>query len=109
MFTPLPGDRRSFIEKLGYLGAATLLARSVSPTQAAEAAALPDIAAPENLAARGEIPRRKFGKSDVAISAIGLGGHTFALAKSESEAIRIVQEAVDAGMTFLDNAWEYHQ
>ena len=109
MFTPLPGDRRSFFEKLGYLGAATLLTRSVASTQAAEAAGLPDIAAPENLAARGEMPRRKFGKTDVVVSAMGLGGHTFAQAKSDSEAIRIVQEAVDAGMTFLDNAWEYHQ
>jgi aryl-alcohol dehydrogenase-like predicted oxidoreductase len=28
--------------------------------------------------------------------------------KAKREAIRIVQEAVDSGMTFLDNAWEYH-
>ena len=109
MDTPLRGDRRSFIEKLGYLGAAALMTRPVPSTQGAEAAGSPDIAAPDNLAARGEMPRRKFGKTDVVVSAMGLGGHTFAQARSESEAIRIVQEAVDAGMTFLDNAWEYHQ
>jgi aryl-alcohol dehydrogenase-like predicted oxidoreductase len=63
----------------------------------------------ENLAAPGEIPRRKFGRTDAVVSALGLGGHTFALAQSEAEAIRIVQEAVDTGMTFLDNAWEYHE
>ena len=62
----------------------------------------------ENLVARGEVPRRRFGKTDAVISAIGLGGHTFATAKSEAEAIHNVQEAVDNGMTFLDNAWEYH-
>jgi aryl-alcohol dehydrogenase-like predicted oxidoreductase len=30
------------------------------------------------------------------------------MAKSEREAARIVNEAIDAGVTFMDNAWEYH-
>jgi aryl-alcohol dehydrogenase-like predicted oxidoreductase len=37
-----------------------------------------------------------------------LGGYHLALAKSEREAIRIVHAAIDAGVTFMDNAWEYH-
>lgn len=101
--------RRSFLEKLGFVGAAALLARSSTPLHAAEDGALPDFAPQENLAARGEIPRRKFGKTGVVVSAMGLGGHTLALAKTEAESIRIVQEALDAGMTFMDNAWEYHE
>ena len=42
------------------------------------------------------------------MSALGLGGYHLALAKSEREGIRIVQAAIDAGVTFMDNAWEYH-
>lgn len=99
-------DRRGFIGKLGYAGAAALLSRSVSSASAADDQ--PDITALENLAPRGELPRRKFGKTGEVVSAIGLGGHTLALAKDDAESIRIVREAVDAGMTFLDNAWEYH-
>jgi aryl-alcohol dehydrogenase-like predicted oxidoreductase len=102
-------SRRVFCGRLGLgisaaaLAATAMRARAAEPTEKESGFALP-----ENLAAKGEVPRRKFGKTDVVISALGLGGHTFALAKSEQESIRIVQEAVDSGITFLDNAWEYH-
>ncbi|RYD85366.1 MAG: aldo/keto reductase [Verrucomicrobiaceae bacterium] len=76
---------------------------------AQESAAPAPLSTPENLAAKGEIPRRKFGKTGEVVSALGLGGHTFAQAKTPEESIRIVQEAVENGITFLDNAWEYHQ
>jgi uncharacterized protein len=54
------------------------------------------------------VPLREFGKSGVKISALGLGGHHLAQAKEEAEALRIVGEAVDSGITFFDNCWEYH-
>ncbi len=44
----------------------------------------------------------------VPVSIIGLGGSTLGDIGSENEAMRIVHEAVDAGITFMDNAWEYH-
>jgi aryl-alcohol dehydrogenase-like predicted oxidoreductase len=55
------------------------------------------------------IPLRNFGGSGVQISAIGLGGHHLGDAKDEETAIRIVQEAVDGGITFFDNCWEYNR
>jgi len=55
-----------------------------------------------------KIPRRPLATSGVLVSALGLGGYHLALAKSEREAIRIVHAAIDAGVTFMDNAWEYH-
>jgi len=57
----------------------------------------------------GSIPLRQFGKSDVKISALGLGGHHLGDAPDEPTAVRIVQEAVDGGVTFFDNCWEYHR
>ncbi|HYH85208.1 MAG TPA: aldo/keto reductase [Pyrinomonadaceae bacterium] len=56
----------------------------------------------------GEIPRRRLGRTGVEVSALALGGYHIALVKTEREAIRIVQEAIDAGLSFMDNAWEYH-
>ena len=56
----------------------------------------------------GEIPRRPLGRTGVEVSALGLGGYNLGLVKTRREAIRIVQEACDAGITFMDNAWEYH-
>jgi len=56
----------------------------------------------------GEIPRRPLGRTGVEVSALALGGYHIALANSEKESIRIVHETLDAGVTFMDNAWEYH-
>ncbi len=42
------------------------------------------------------------------MSALALGGSAIAVPKSKRESIRIVQEAVDNGITFMDNAWDYH-
>jgi aryl-alcohol dehydrogenase-like predicted oxidoreductase len=53
------------------------------------------------------IPLRNFGKTGVQISALGLGGHHLGVAKDEKTAIDIVHRALDGGITFYDNAWEY--
>src|SRR5882762_7744127 len=58
-------------------------------------------------AVSGEIPQRPLGRTGVKVSALGLGGHHLGDFKTVDEAIRLVQEAVDAGITFLDNCWEY--
>lgn len=56
----------------------------------------------------GKIPRRPLGRTGVEVSAIGLGGYHLGLVKTKREAVRIVEEAFDAGITFMDNGWEYH-
>jgi len=43
------------------------------------------------------------------VSALGLGGYHLGKLASEREAIRIAHAAIDAGITFMDNAWEYHR
>ncbi|HEU5256052.1 MAG TPA: aldo/keto reductase [Vicinamibacterales bacterium] len=55
-----------------------------------------------------QIPHRPLGTTGVQVSALGLGGYHIAMAGSEREGIRIVHAAIDAGVTFMDNAWEYH-
>src|ERR1700721_3595711 len=54
-------------------------------------------------------PPRQFGRHDVKISAIGFGGHHLGDAPDESTAVRLVRQAVDGGITFFDNCWEYHR
>jgi uncharacterized protein len=54
------------------------------------------------------IPLRPLGKTGAKVSAIGLGGHHLGDPKSYDECERIVHEAIDAGVTFFDNCWEYH-
>ncbi len=67
-----------------------------------------DLPPPQNLAAKGEVPRRHFGSRKVVVSALGVGGATLAGASSKKVALQIVQEAIDNGITFMDNAWDYH-
>jgi aryl-alcohol dehydrogenase-like predicted oxidoreductase len=55
-----------------------------------------------------EIPHRVFGRTGETVSAIGLGGYHLGLIGSEREAVSIVHRAIDAGITFMDTAWEYH-
>ena len=57
----------------------------------------------------GEIPRRQFGRSAEQVSALALGGYHLDSIGNQREAIKIVHAAIDAGITFLDNAWEYHE
>jgi len=59
--------------------------------------------------AEGSIPLRKFGRSDVQISALGFGGHHIGEAPDEKTAVQMVHEAVDGGITFYDNCWEYRR
>lgn len=51
---------------------------------------------------------RKLGGTGERVSAIGLGGYHIGVPKDESEGIRIIRAAVDRGITFLDNSWDYH-
>ena len=57
----------------------------------------------------GGVPRRAFGRhSTEMVSALGLGGYHIGKIDSDREAIELVHAAIEAGVTFLDNAWEYH-
>jgi uncharacterized protein len=44
----------------------------------------------------------------VSVSALGFGGYHLGIIPDEAEAIRLLHAAIDAGITFLDNAWEYN-
>jgi predicted aldo/keto reductase-like oxidoreductase len=55
------------------------------------------------------IPLRNFAHSGVKVSALGLGGHHLGDAEDLKTAKQIVHEAIDGGITFFDNCWEYHR
>lgn len=56
------------------------------------------------------IPRRKFGRTDEMVSILCLGGHasTNPQKLEEAESLKLIQRAVDEGITFMDNCWDYH-
>ena len=55
------------------------------------------------------IGRRKLGKADAEVSIIGVGGYHLGLSNvNEQGAIAIVRKALDEGINFLDNCWDYN-
>jgi aryl-alcohol dehydrogenase-like predicted oxidoreductase len=56
----------------------------------------------------GEIPTRPFGRTGLRVSILGLGGWHLGIPDTDQEAVRLAQAAIDAGVTFMDNAWDYN-
>ncbi len=56
----------------------------------------------------GDMIYRTFGQTGIKVSAIGLGGSHVGSPADENEGIRIVRTAIDRGITFMDNCWDYH-
>jgi len=80
--------RRTFVQGLGAIGAGMMM---------------------EGAQAQQAIPKRPLGKTGLQVAVLGLGGYHLGSADSDDEANRIVAEAIDAGINFFDNAWEYHE
>jgi len=59
--------------------------------------------------ANGQIPRRPLGRTGVEVSILGVGGYHLGSANDQNEARKIVDQAIEAGINFFDNAWEYHK
>jgi aryl-alcohol dehydrogenase-like predicted oxidoreductase len=92
--------RREFLQQAAAIGA----------TVAVGGAALgrEDDALPLIDPAPGRIARKPFGTTGEKVSILGIGGFSLGHAPSYEEAERIVHEAIDAGLDFCDNAWEYN-
>src|SRR5438067_4645655 len=52
---------------------------------------------------------RQLARTGVRVSILGLGGYHLGLPRDEQESIRIVRRALDHGMNFLDNCWDYNE
>lgn len=82
-------DRRDFLKKTAAVGLVSSLETRLSH------------------AAEGPVPKRTLGRTGEKVSMVGIGG--FHLGRpSEEEAIRIVRTALDNGVNFLDNCWDYN-
>ena len=55
-----------------------------------------------------QVPHRALGRSGIQVSALGVGGFHLGAIQDDQEADRFANEALDAGINFFDNAWEYH-
>jgi aryl-alcohol dehydrogenase-like predicted oxidoreductase len=57
---------------------------------------------------RGDMRYRQLGSTKEEVSLIGVGGHHIGRQKDEKDSIKIIRSAIDAGINFMDNCWDYH-
>jgi len=88
--------RREFIKKLTAMGVT------------AGAAGIPGLVSHAwAVQGQGQIPYRYLGSTGEKVSLVGLGGYHLGL-PDERESIRIVRSAIDNGINFMDNCWDYN-
>lgn len=85
-------ERREFLEQLAAISLPALMAQGL-------------FAADER---KGDMIYRTLGRTGERVSAIGLGGYHIGVPAAEKDGIRIIRTAVDRGINFLDNCWDYH-
>ena len=56
-----------------------------------------------------QVPTRPFGRTGIPVSILALGGWHLGVPKTERESTRLVHAAIDGGITFMDNAWDYNE
>lgn len=108
-------ERRRFLQNVMAAGVASsgALAQqsetpATSPDGGTDAKRLPKLQSPGEL--RGEMLYRKLGRTGETVSAIGLGGSHIAMPKlKDDESIRLIHQAIDRGITFMDNSWDYNE
>ena len=55
------------------------------------------------------MPMRKLGRTGVKVSLIGLGGFHIGHGARRADAMRIIRAAIDHGINFIDNCWDYNE
>ena len=59
---------------------------------------------------RGEMLYRPLGRSGETVSAIGMGGFHIGKSKlTDDAAVKLIHQAIDRGITFMDNCWDYNE
>ena len=92
-------DRRDFLRT-----AAATAAASTLPTSNAQTATAGPTRRPES----PNMIYRDLGRTGERVSAIGLGGYHIGKQSDPDESIRLIRSAIDRGITFLDNCWDYN-
>jgi aryl-alcohol dehydrogenase-like predicted oxidoreductase len=104
--------RRELLQTTALVGMAGAALAAGVDTGAAETGksghpAASGLAAPSTVK-QGDMLYRTLGRTGEQVSLVGLGGHHIGRPSDEADGIRIIRHAIDHGITFMDNCWDYH-
>lgn len=74
----------------------------------AGAGAEPDLVPFPTQTRKGDMLHRSFGETGETVSVIGVGGSHIGQVESDELAIRIIRTAIDRGINYMDNSWDYN-
>ena len=92
-------ERRDFLKSAAVAGVAAATGSSFGQSSGASRSSRPE--------APGMI-YRELGKTGERVSAIGLGGAHIGMQPTQEESVQLIRSAIDRGVTFLDNCWDYN-
>jgi predicted aldo/keto reductase-like oxidoreductase len=118
-------SRRRFLQSAVATGAVSVVplaavpreaeAQVVGAQSAAVQAAMPNPLVPNFSGEYGDssvpdfdVPKRAMGSTGLQVSILGLGGFHLGTVPNQDEVNNMVAKALDHGINFFDNAWEYH-
>jgi predicted aldo/keto reductase-like oxidoreductase len=102
-------DRRDFLKTASTAVSAAATAQLLTTMLRAEQTAAVNPSPGSSRAESGEMIYRTLGRTGERISAIGLGGyHIGVTSLTEQSSIQLIRRAIDRGITFMDNSWDYH-
>ena len=106
-------SRRGFLKGAALTGAAALIpanAAAQAGSPAEKNPTIPDFPGAYNEPAPDfQSPKRPMGKTGLQVSILGMGGYHLGTAAGQMEVNNMVAKALDHGINFFDNAWEYHK
>ena len=92
-------DRRDFLKTATVAATGTVTSANAQSAQSSVAARRPE--SPNMI-------YRELGRTGERVSAIGMGGYHIGKQQDPDESIRLLRSAIDRGITFMDNCWDYN-
>ena len=92
-------DRRDFLKTATVAATGTVTSANAQSAQPSLAARRPE---------SSNMIYRELGRTGERVSAIGMGGYHIGKQQDPDESIRLLRSAIDRGITFMDNCWDYN-
>lgn len=101
-------NRRDFIGKAtAATGAIVLSQTAIKADETTESSFEEKFETPKTVL-EGEMIYRTLGATGEKVSAIGMGGFHIGKPETQAESTKLIRTAIDRGITFMDNCWDYH-
>jgi predicted aldo/keto reductase-like oxidoreductase len=114
-------SRRRFLQGAAVTGAAVVIPEAMAQATNSRSANPPEGSLPNPLVPNFsgqyggnsmpafEVPKRAMGSTGVQVSILGVGGYHIGTVSTQEEVNNMIAKALDHGINFFDNAWEYHK